>query len=415
MNDGVELTFFRALPSIHLILNRPQLAHVILSAFLVSSCSDDSRSPIAAETGTLDIVIKTIGTDFDADGYSLFAGDESVHAGVTTTISLDVAPGVIPIRLQGLAGNCFLMAPDTTKAEVVLSRTTIVALTVDCFGRATRLLYTEWNGTDNQIVINEPFLPGKSILKPALTFISHAVWSPDGTQIYISGTDRPLVPIIGGGLAIPNTDVFRMSVTGAGLTNVTASDGHKSNPSVSPDGRQVAFSNGDLWVIGADGSGRRRLTETGEVEEDNPRWSPTGDRILFSSTNPTSPDGESRIESIRPDGSDRRAIPVLAMSRARHPVLSPDGSKLAFVGVLSGTSTSQIFVANADGTSRRPLPGTRNLDQYLEWSANGRWILFTRFDNPSGTASRLHMVSIDGAVVVPLVTTGRPIRGSWIN
>jgi TolB protein len=54
----------------------------------------------------------------------------------------------------------------------------------------------------------------------------------------------------------------------------------------SPDGRHLAFSNGttrgfDLWIVGVDGSGARRLThEPGD--EITPDWSPDARRIAYS-------------------------------------------------------------------------------------------------------------------------------------
>jgi Tol biopolymer transport system component len=59
-----------------------------------------------------------------------------------------------------------------------------------------------------------------------------------------------------------------------------------------PDGLQVAFSagvdlNSELYVIGADGTGLRRLTVHG-ASDVLPRWSPDGARIAFASDRGTS-------------------------------------------------------------------------------------------------------------------------------
>src|SRR3954454_18728590 len=63
------------------------------------------------------------------------------------------------------------------------------------------------------------------------------------------------------------------------------------DPAWSPDGRQIAYSDWRLrgiWVIHADGSGRRRLTWTPPERrrkpccgvDDAPSWSPDGRRIV---------------------------------------------------------------------------------------------------------------------------------------
>ncbi len=54
-----------------------------------------------------------------------------------------------------------------------------------------------------------------------------------------------------------------------------------------------------VFVIGADGSDRRRLTSGPAVNED-PAWSPDGTRIAFQSTR----DGNFEIYVMDADGSD---------------------------------------------------------------------------------------------------------------
>src|SRR5262245_61690706 len=62
----------------------------------------------------------------------------------------------------------------------------------------------------------------------------------------------------------------------------------RHHPSVSPDGRRIAFISNregatDLYVIGVDGSAPVRLTQSPE-EESLPGWSAAGDRVWFSVT-----------------------------------------------------------------------------------------------------------------------------------
>lgn len=67
-----------------------------------------------------------------------------------------------------------------------------------------------------------------------------------------------------------------------------------TDPQISPDGKQVVYkrngfdtmkdrAHGNLWIVNVDGTSHRKLTSR-EVTESQASWSPTGDRIVFSST-----------------------------------------------------------------------------------------------------------------------------------
>jgi TolB protein len=59
------------------------------------------------------------------------------------------------------------------------------------------------------------------------------------------------------------------------------------NPSWSPDGSRLVFQSArygqsELYVIGVDGSGERRLTHN-LADDTHPAWSPDGSTIVFDS------------------------------------------------------------------------------------------------------------------------------------
>jgi len=79
-----------------------------------------------------------------------------------------------------------------------------------------------------------------------------------------------------------------------------ASSGGETPPTPQPEvapatgltGRIVYGSvQGDLWVVEADGSHRRQLTDSGQGIDSSPTWSPDGKRVAFRTTRGQSPPG----------------------------------------------------------------------------------------------------------------------------
>lgn len=115
--------------------------------------------------------------------------------------------------------------------------------------------------------------------------------------------------------------IFKVWPDGSHLTQLTSWARQNSAPDWSPDGTQIAFDSGDVgrqgsvgdvWVMNANGSGKRRLTHTrpvsraaGFVIANNPVWSPDGTQLMFTQWHDDQP---TTIDRINRDGSGQTTV-----------------------------------------------------------------------------------------------------------
>jgi Tol biopolymer transport system component len=86
------------------------------------------------------------------------------------------------------------------------------------------------------------------------------------------------------------------------------------------------------------------------------------------------------IWAMRPDGSGVRLL-LHAGQNAKRPVLSPDGSLVAFDAASPGEapmSDSDVQVVRRDGTGRRTVAGTRAAELDAQWSPRGSLLSYSR-------------------------------------
>ncbi len=173
-------------------------------------------------------------------------------------------------------------------------------------------------------------------------------WSPDGRSIaYFTGPDRPADGATWQPPGTPyrywNADLFVMDVASGESVQITFADTDDIYPTWSNDGTRLSFwsvrdGNEEIYVIGADGEGLRRLTHS-EVNDKAPSWLP-GDRYLQFRNNAGDGDG------------DRSNIYMLEVATGEAVQITESPGVVYFAGSLAPDAQTYVysaFVQDPDG------------------------------------------------------------------
>ena len=195
------------------------------------------------------------------------------------------------------------------------------------------------------------------------------------------------------------TDVHVLRVGGHNPTNLTASlDGDCGEPAFSPDGRFIAFRSesgrGGIFLMEATGESARRITDFGHT----PAWFPDGKRIAIATETGAEPSDVTTMSELwilDRDSGARRRIPDV---RAYQPSVSPNGVRIAYWGIRPGGGGQRDIytVAVDEGAGGSPTSVTNDaaLDWSPFWSGDGRFLYFA---SDRGGTMNLWRVGIDEA------------------
>ncbi len=145
---------------------------------------------------------------------------------------------------------------------------------------------------------------------------------------------------------------------------------------VSPDGRTLVFDLlGDLWLLPVEGGRAERLT-SGLAFDAQPRFSPDGERIVFTSDR----SGGQNVWVMAVDGSDTIQVSEGEANRVESPEWTPDGRYVVgSLGGFRGGGLPSLHLWHVDGGSGVELvdeDGEKHLG--AAFGPDGRWIWYAR-------------------------------------
>jgi Tol biopolymer transport system component len=226
-----------------------------------------------------------------------------------------------------------------------------------------------------------------------------AIWSPDGTKIVFKSNRNTSG-------AKNDYDLFIMNADGSNVKAITDfHPSHERGASFLSDGTRITFSSDkdgdfDIYTIKLDGTDLKQVVNaTGS--QTTTHWHPSGNRIAFSNR---TAQGLMGISQVMLTTGVVTSITNNADYHSQIPAWSPDGTKMAFRRdrVDSTTDDTEISIMNADGSNQRNLTNNTANDLGPAWSPDGSKIAFSSLRDGN---SEIYIMNADGSNQVRITTT----------
>ncbi len=179
--------------------------------------------------------------------------------------------------------------------------------------------------------------------------------------------EKIIINKAGGGIWSVNTD-------GTEVKRLTSKSIGDVLPSLSPDGTQIAFASGDIFIMDIDGTNLQNLTNTPDVRDRFPHFSPDGDSIVYT----TDSDNETTISIMDTNGENTRKL--ISKSTEPYPCYyyypryNKSGDKIyyKYLGEQRG-----LYSINTDGTDNSLLFDGHLATYFLSMTDDGSKLAFT--------------------------------------
>lgn len=319
------------------------------------------------------------------------------ETGVTGTVNLQINPTTGTLEIIILNGDIEVRITPTTKNMVAGSSFQFSAAVFGVPNQAVLWTVQEANGgTIVNGLYTAPNTPG------TYHIVAASVANEGKTAVATVTVCHALIAYCRYDSATDNYDIYTINADGSNNTRVTNHAAMDTYPSLSSDGRRIAFASRrdgkfTIYSMNIDGTDLTRLTSTA-YHSYQPVWSPDGTTIAFLSER----DGGNDIYCMNADGTN---IVRLTNASANYaPAFNADGTKIVYATYASGSS--DIYSMNIDGSGKVNLTNNSADDAWPACSPDGTHIIFS---SDRGGSTNLYRMDFDGSNVVQLTS------GSFID
>ncbi|MFT5369671.1 MAG: Tol biopolymer transport system component [Candidatus Latescibacterota bacterium] len=150
------------------------------------------------------------------------------------------------------------------------------------------------------------------------------------------------------------------------------------HPTYSPDGEKIAFISNEksdyfITKLKVMDLTTKKTRDIAEGIDTRFSWSASGDSLIY--TKAVGGRWDVFAYTLKTKKESRLTVGL----RGKDPAISPDGKRIAYVGMDDGNSN--LGIVNIDGTNRQMLTHNNDATQYYgpKWSADGKQLLFSIF------------------------------------